>query len=344
MKIPFVHKQSAHCENGVVSNLMRFHGLEFDEPMVFGLGAGIFFSYFPFIRLNGIPVTSYRTMPSYIFKRFSSALGIRIASQTYSNPQKAMAELDRFLENGQPVGMLTSVFYLPYLPDAYRFHFNAHNIIVYGKENGKYLVSDPVMDEVTEILPEDLVRARFAKGVPEPSGRVYYPLSIPNSFDLKKAIVKQIRHAAFFMAKTPIPIFGANGIVYLSKRMRKWQNKLGDRKAILWLGNVVRMQEEIGTGGAGFRFIYAAFLDKASVILEDEALFAMSKELTEIGDRWREFAFQASRICKKRSTEEIGFNELADRLQRIGEDEKVFFNKLFDWANEKLRMKVENGA
>lgn len=334
MKIPFIHKQSAHCENGVVSNLMRFHGLEFDEPMVFGLGAGIFFSYFPFIKLNGIPVTSYRIMPSFIFKRFSNALGIKVASKTYSTPQKAMEDLDRFLEKGQPVGMLTSVFYLPYLPDAYRFHFNAHNIIIYGKENGKYLVSDPVMDEVTEILPEDLARARFAKGVPEPSGKVYYPVSIPKDFDLKKALVKAIRHAAFFMAKTPIPIFGANGIVYLSKRMRKWQKNLGERKAILWLGNVVRMQEEIGTGGAGFRFIYAAFLDKASVILQDEQLFAMSKELTAIGDRWREFAYQASRICKNRKTEEIGFNELADRLQKIGEDEKAFFNKLFVWANK----------
>lgn len=48
MKIPFEHRQSAHCENGVVSNLLRFHGMEFDEPMVFGIGAGLFFSLFPF--------------------------------------------------------------------------------------------------------------------------------------------------------------------------------------------------------------------------------------------------------------------------------------------------------
>ena len=44
MKINFEHRQSAHCENGVVSNLLRFHGLDFDEPMVFGIGAGLFLS------------------------------------------------------------------------------------------------------------------------------------------------------------------------------------------------------------------------------------------------------------------------------------------------------------
>lgn len=336
MKIPFEHRQSAHCENGVVSNLLRFHGMEFDEPMVFGIGAGLFFSYFPFLKMGGIPVTSFRTMPSYIFKRFANSLGIKVKSQTFSNEQKGMEALDALLEQGIPVGMLTSVFYLTYLPDAYRFHFNAHNIIVYGKENGKYLVSDPTLEGVTEILPEDLQRARFAKGIPEPKGKLYYPVVFPKSYDLNKAMIKAIKHVAFFMAKTPMPILGANGIKYLSNRMRNWPKKLGPRKSVLWLGNVVRMQEEIGTGGAGFRFIYAAFLDKASVLLKDEELFNMSKELTAIGDLWRAFAYEASRVCKNRKSDTVTFDQLADMLCEIGKKEQVLFDKLFLWAKARL--------
>jgi hypothetical protein len=336
MRIPFEHRQSAHCENGVVSNLLRFHGMEFDEPMVFGIGAGLFFSYFPFLKMGGIPVTSFRTMPSYIFKRFANSLGIKVKSQTFSNEQKGMEALDALLEQGIPVGMLTSVFYLTYLPDAYRFHFNAHNIIVYGKENGKYLVSDPTLEGVTEILPEDLQRARFAKGIPEPKGKLYYPVVFPKSYDLNKAMIKAIKHVAFFMAKTPMPILGANGIKYLANRMRNWPKKLGARKSVLWLGNVVRMQEEIGTGGAGFRFIYAAFLDKASVILKDEALFNMSKELTAIGDLWRAFAYEASRVCKNRKSDTVTFDQLADMLYEIGKKEQVLFDKLFLWAKARL--------
>ncbi len=336
MRIPFEHRQSAHCENGVVSNLLRFHGMEFDEPMVFGIGAGLFFSYFPFLKMGGIPVTSFRTMPSYIFKRFANSLGIKVKSQTFSNEQKGMEALDALLEQGIPVGMLTSVFYLTYLPDAYRFHFNAHNIIVYGKENGKYLVSDPTLEGVTEILPEDLQRARFAKGIPEPKGKLYYPVVFPKTYDLNKAMIKAIKHVAFFMAKTPMPILGANGIKYLSNRMRNWPKKLGPRKSVLWLGNVVRMQEEIGTGGAGFRFIYAAFLDKASVILKDEELFNMSKELTAIGDLWRAFAYEASRVCKNRKSDTVTFDQLADMLYEIGKKEQVLFDKLFLWAKAKL--------
>jgi len=142
----FTHKQSAHCESGVVSNLLRFHGLDFDEPMVFGVGSGLFFSYMPFIRVNGMPVTAYRIWPGQVFKRFSERIGISIERQKFSTPQQAMTALDKMLDKGQPVGMLTSVFYLNYLPAAYRFHFNAHNIIVYGKKDGNYLVSDPVME------------------------------------------------------------------------------------------------------------------------------------------------------------------------------------------------------
>jgi hypothetical protein len=332
MKINFEHKQSAHCENGVVSNLLRFHGWQYDEPMVFGLGCGLFFTYFPFLKMNGIPVTSYRIMPGYIFKRFASLMGVKIIRKTYSSQQKAMAELDEMLAKGQPVGLLTSVFYLPYLPEAYRFHFNAHNIIIYGKENGMYLVSDPVMDDPTQISPEDLMRARFAKGIPEPSGAMYYPLSLPSEANLKKAVLKSLKHVGFFMAKTPMPILGANGIKFLSKRLRTWPEKLGERKSVLWLGNIVRMQEEIGTGGAGFRFIYAAYLDQASKILDDDKLFEMSKRLTAIGDKWRNFAYEASRVCKNRKGELATFSQIADLLFDIGEQEQLFFDDLHKWA------------
>jgi hypothetical protein len=96
------------------------------------------------------------------------------------------------------------------------------------------------------------------------------------------------------------------------------------------------MQEEIGTGGAGFRFIYAAFLDKASVILKDEELFNMSKELTAIGDLWRAFAYEASRVCKNRKSDTVTFDQLADMLYEIGKKEQILFDQLFLWAKARL--------
>ncbi|MBA4395138.1 MAG: peptidase, partial [Desulfobacca sp.] len=49
MFINFNHRQAAHCENGTTSNLLRFHHLDLSEAMVFGIGAGLFFAFMPFI-------------------------------------------------------------------------------------------------------------------------------------------------------------------------------------------------------------------------------------------------------------------------------------------------------
>ena len=50
--IDFKHHQAAHCENGVTSNLLKHYGFNLSEPMVFGLGSGLFISYIPFYKLN----------------------------------------------------------------------------------------------------------------------------------------------------------------------------------------------------------------------------------------------------------------------------------------------------
>jgi hypothetical protein len=97
-KIDFEHKQSAHCENGVVSNLLKFYGIELSEPMIFGIGSGLFFSHMPFLKVGGIPVTSFRPLPGVIFKRISKRLGITFEKHKYLQPEKAMKALDAILE------------------------------------------------------------------------------------------------------------------------------------------------------------------------------------------------------------------------------------------------------
>ena len=58
MTINFKHTQSAHCENGVASNLLYFNGVRLSEPMVFGIGSGLLFFYFPWIKVNEAPATA----------------------------------------------------------------------------------------------------------------------------------------------------------------------------------------------------------------------------------------------------------------------------------------------
>jgi len=328
MSIDFQHTQSAHCENGVTSNLLNFYGIKLSEAMIFGIGSGLFFSHMPFLKVNAIPVTSFRPLPGVIFKRAARRLGFKVKRKKFRNPQKAMDELDLLLEKDIPVGMLVGVFHLTYFPAPYRFHFNAHNLVVYAKEKDRYIISDPIMETPESLSYQELQRVRYAKGTFAPKGHMYWAHEIPENPDLKSAIVIGIKKTAKDMLHIPVPMFGAKGIRFLAKQVRKYPKKLGKRKAGQYLGQIVRAQEEIGTGGAGFRFMYAAFLQEAAEILQQDWLNDIAREMTETGDVWRSFAVETARIVKGRSKLEDAYNQAADILMDIADREEKIFRKL----------------
>ena len=327
-KLDFEHKQSAHCENGVVTNLLRFYGIELSEPMVFGIGSGLFFSHMPFLKVGGIPVTSFRPLPGIIFKRISKRLGITFEKHKYRNPAKAMKALDANLEKEIPTGMLVGVYHLTYFPDPYRFHFNAHNIVAYGKQENNYLISDPIMAQYETLSYDELLRVRYAKGTFAPKGHMYWVKNIPKELDIEGAVIKGIKHVCKHMLTIPVSMFGVKGIRFLSKKLRNYPKKLGARKAAAYTGQIVRAQEEIGTGGAGFRFMYGAFLQEAADVLNKPVLRELSFEISEIGDQWRAFAIIAGRIVKNRNKADESYDKAADLLLTIADKEEAFFKKL----------------
>jgi len=327
MQDNFQHKQAAHCENGVIVNLLNSKGFKISEPMAFGLGSGLFFVYLPFIKVNHAPAISYRPMPGMIFNRLAKRLGIKLKRQKFSNPKKAQEALDENLRNNIPTGLVVGVYNLPYFPDEYRFHFNAHNLIVYGKDNDRYLVSDPVLDYKVSLTAAELEKVRYAKGALAPKGHMYYPIYIPEKFDLKPAITKAIKKTCSDML-APVPIVGVRGMRMVANDILKWHKKLGVVKANHNLANMIRMQEEIGTGGGGFRFVFAAFLQEASEVLQNNELAALSTEMVAIGDKWRDFALEASRVVKKRSNTANVYEVLSNQLKELSYLEEAFFKKL----------------
>jgi hypothetical protein len=88
------------------------------------------------------------------------------------------------------------------------------------------------------------------------------------------------------------------------------------------------MLEEIGTGGAGFRFIYAAFLQESSGVLQQPLLNELSREMTETGDKWREFAWQAARCFKNRDKGQVTYGMLSDMIMDIADREEKIFKQL----------------
>lgn len=126
----------------------------------------------------------------------------------------------------------------------------------------------------------------------------------------------------------PVPIIGVAAMRWLAKHIRTWHIKTNAKTANHYLAQMVRMQEEIGTGGGGFRFIYGAFLQEAAVVLKNEALKELAAEITKIGDLWRDFAVNAARVYKNRSNQADVYNSLADELLHLASLEEAFFKKL----------------
>jgi len=327
MNLNFEHRSAAHCETGVVSNLLNFYGIQLSEPMVFGIGAGLYFINMPFVSYKGNMMKfSFRTLPGAIFAQTMKNLHIKVGTKKrFLNEEKAMKEVDNLLAQGIPVGNVVGLYFLPYTP--LRVHFNAHHLCVIGKNDNEYTVSDPTVAAKQKLSFNNLKKVRFSKGMFKPQGKMYWikekPAELP---DLRNAVVRGIQTTCRNMIGYPLLPIGVRGIVSLSEQIRKLEQKYGEQNALIFLATLLQAMEEFGTGGAGFRFLYGAFLHEAAGVLHKPELKDFAAEMTGIGDLWRQFALECGRKFKNRSKE--SYNDLADRLLEISEKEKEFFVKL----------------
>jgi hypothetical protein len=329
----YAHLHAAHCESGVSRALLREAGATLSEPLIFGIGSGLFFVHVPQFKVMGHPLTSFRSMPGGIFTKAARRLGMRTQTSTWYRRAPAMQALDAALENGHRVGLQVNIFWLPYIPKAMRVHFNGHNLIALERRGDAYIVSDPIMEDLFECPAADLERARFSGG-PRwlPKGRMYrIDAAVSDGIApevLDSAVAAGLEEVCHRMLRIPklIPIFGLQAIRYLARRVAAWPAEVGERQAQQWLAGIVRMQEEIGTGGAGFRFLFAAFLQEAGRRPAFAEVGRLSEQVTAIGDDWRAFALQASRRARGREAE--GWQALGERLLAIADAEQALFEAL----------------
>jgi hypothetical protein len=277
-----------------------------------------------------MPLIAYRMPPKYLIKTLSKRLGAKLHTQTFSNPEQGRRELDAALDSGRLAGLQSSVFWLPYFPAEMRFHFNAHNLLAYGREGNEYLISDPVFEQPVRCAVEDLQKARFAKGALAAKGLMYWLDDVPLEQDWSKLIRQSVLSTTRILDGMPLPWIGVRGIQHLAKQIDKL-DPAQSKYNRLYLTHIVRMQEEIGTGGAGFRFMYASFLQEAGEKLGDSNLQEASALLTTIGDNWRQFASACVRASRNK-TETPNFAPIAESLRGIALQERGLMKELAAWS------------
>jgi len=183
-----------------------------------------------------------------------------------------------------------------------------------------------VFEEAVKCSQEGLTKARFAKGIFAPKGFLYYPKTMPQSVDMPSAIKKAIVKNAKSML-TPFPFAGVKGMRRLAKKIESLQTESNTRYVKNYLTHIVRMQEEIGTGGGGFRFLYAAFLEEAKGYgLNAEVLTEASELIVKSGNILREFALYC--VEGSRKIEKLDTQKIAAKLVEASEYEEKAFRLL----------------
>ena len=217
---PFVHQQAAHCETGVTSALFRFQGVDISEPMIFGIGSGIFFGYLPFIKLSHLPITAFRSKPGSVFRKAAKRLGADFVIKTFRNPQQGMDELRQVLKTGKIVGLATNLYWLPYVSERHRHNFSGHNIIVLRENRRRFSHLRPNICVSVDCTADGLERARFVPGPLNPRGYMYYTKSINPHPDLRTACIKGMKDSCNAMLENPLADFWCSGYSFFSKKNR----------------------------------------------------------------------------------------------------------------------------
>ena len=324
--VNYTHYQAGHCESGAVSSIVRNYGFDLSEPMAFGITSNIGFVFMPFIKIWGRPMMAYRMMPKSIIKGVQKRLGIEFCIKTYRDQNGAMEELDQLLSEGKPVGLLVSIAFVPYFLGDFRLPFNGHGIVICGRVGNEYVVSDSLYENFLTIKSDDLQKARFGTGPNAPRGFMFYPVTIPESgsIDYKKAVKRAVKRVSFMMLQPMFPYYGVLGIKTFARHVRKLNNHPDKKFVRSFIGHVIIFQEEQGTGGGGFRYIYAAFLREAYEILKIPELLEASKKMTEIGDMWRRAAASCGKFIQGK-TDTVDLNKAADIYHNCAMAEKEVY-------------------
>jgi hypothetical protein len=257
-------------------------------------------------------------------------LNIKFHEQRFRTEDEGVKALDNVIQKGHPTAVQVDFFYMKYMPEWQRVHINAHYIIVFGVNGSNYMVSDSYYKQKSQLDKQTLQIARFAGGMMAPKGTMFYVDHIPENISLEKPVISGIKKAAFNMIRLPIPFLGVKGIHRFADKLLEWPSLARDLEDLS--DRVMKINvflEDQGTGGGGFRYMYATFLQQAATIVREPGLSEMSKEMMEIGDKWRNISYFAAKIGKNRDLGPERMKELSEMIHSQADSEQKFFTELY---------------
>jgi hypothetical protein len=279
---PFIGQ---HCEAVATGTLLQDAGYALSEPMIFGLGEGIGFS---FLRLSSLPLPFIggRTRPFAVTTAACRNLGAELRVEETSSKAKAWRSLEGHLQGGRPVGLQVDCFYLPAFQNAP--HFAGHFVAATGLFDGEVEIVDTVQQGSAQRVPRAaLEAARHARGPMAARARSYTIHAGPPP-DLAAAAVAAMRATGARYLTPEFAGMGSRGLAQLARSLPTWLDAAPAPAADLQ--RAADLMERAGTGGALFRNLYRDFLTDAADLLPHPSVRAAAREIADAATRWTEMA------------------------------------------------------
>ncbi len=295
-----------HCETTTTGSLLKHLGVEYSEPMLFGLGEGLGFIFWN-MKTMDFPFMGGRIKQDTLTENIARNLNLKLEVQETASIKKAWENVKICIDSKIPVGLKLDCYYLDYFTT--KFHFAGHYVAMYGYDNDFAYVADAALQGCGKTSLKSIELARNEKGPMSSKNLSYTIQSNGKSNNLKATIFKAIKNNANDYLNPPITNIGYKGILKASKEIIKWfENSKNIENEF---STSAMLMEEAGTGGALFRNLYRDFLKESAELTENEILQNAYTLFVEIANYWN----QVSRLFEETSkTKDIRHIEKASKL------------------------------
>lgn len=327
----WVHITGKHCGSTALRDLSHFYGYPFSEGLCFGLGCGLGVAYLFADFMSPTRIVHLRTMS--LEPDFFENLNIPFLWRQETNSQKALEEAKECVSRGIPVLLRTDIYHMKYYNSS--THFPGHIVVMWGFDDEKKEVylSDTHFDGLMTLSYDDFMNARKS-GPPIPLENDWSPVQFNSHvLPLEEAMRRALRKTVREMLETqeyPIGKKGAEAIKAVADELETWK----DTKDSSWCFRFgYQVIEKRGTGGGGFRRLYAEFLKECEDKLPELRGLDGEKKMTRIADIWTRVSEDFRLLSEDMSAG--NFKNAKENLMQVYDAEKNFFTELSNIVNDK---------
>jgi hypothetical protein len=331
---------AGHCGSGAMRNLLyHYCGLELEEGVVFGLGAGldsVFFSYG-----NASPPFMLFGRGSTMEADLALTLGLDYAEKMQPDDDLAWEEVKEEVLAGRPTMLSGDILYLDYRE--FKVHFPAHRFILLGfdEEREEVYIADRINDYPETCSMGALRRSRnpvdaistynqwgkfssaeVRHGLPEACG-IALRMTVERMLGVDTSQRDLMAMAA---GESNVCEAGLNGLRTFHEQMQAWPQRADAAAHAQYVDNAII---KFGTGGGFFRDHYAVFMDWARQQRPDLVSVESVELAAEAAARWNGLSPTMQKLVENPADGE-SWVLAGDQVEDIYLAESALFNGLAD--------------